>query len=104
MFTLLDQTTVREVVASTSEGILLCFKKLCPHCKNMEKVLEKFSISHPSVALFCLDSEESPEGMAALEAERVPTLVVIRNGRVVARKAGLMNPKELAAWYGKIGS
>jgi thioredoxin 1 len=34
-----------------------------------------------------------------LEAERAPTIIVIKNGAVAARKAGLMNPKEMKAFF-----
>ena len=99
MYTELTLDTYKEAIASTEQGILLCSKKLCPHCANMAKVMEKFNAKQPSVALFKLDSEEEPEAMAALGAERVPTLLIIKAGKVVATKAGLMNPKELAALY-----
>lgn len=99
MYTELTQDTYREAIAATEQGVLLCSKKLCPHCANMAKVMEKFNAKQPDVKLFKLDSEEQPEAMAALGAERVPTILVIKGGKVTAVKAGLMNPKELAALY-----
>jgi len=99
MYTELTQETYKEAIASTAQGVLLCSKKLCPHCANMAKVMEKFSAKQPGVTLFKLDSEEQPEVMAALGAERVPTLMIIKGGKVAATKTGLMNPKELAALY-----
>lgn len=99
MYTELTIDTYKEAIASTERGILLCSKKLCPHCANMAKVMEKFTMKQSAVKLFKLDSEEQPDAMAALGAERVPTLFIIKNGKVAAKKAGLMNPKELAALY-----
>lgn len=89
----------KETIEKTEKGILLCHKKLCPHCKNMEKVIEKFSAKNPGVNIFTLDSEDSPEAMTALGAERVPTIMIIKGGKVAATKTGLMNPKELTALY-----
>ncbi|MDR0816453.1 MAG: thioredoxin family protein, partial [Desulfovibrio sp.] len=74
---------------------------LCPHCRNMEKVMEKFSGQHPEVSLFKLDSEEEPEVMASLEIERAPTVIIIKNGKRVASKTGLMNPRELTSLFDK---
>lgn len=99
MYTELTLDTYKEAIAATEQGVLLCSKKLCPHCANMAKVMEKFNAKQPGVKLFKLDSEEEPEAMAALGAERVPTLIIIKGGKVAATKAGLMNPKELAALY-----
>lgn len=91
----------REKIASVEQGLLLCHKKLCPHCKNMEKVIEKFMGQRPGLTLILLDSEEEPETLAALGAERVPTIMILKGGKVAGQKSGLMNPKELAALYDK---
>lgn len=99
MYTELTLDTYKEAVASTEQGILLFSKKLCPHCANMAKVIEKFNAKQPDVTLLKIDSEEQPDAMVALGAERVPTIFVIKGGKTVATKAGLMNPKELAALY-----
>lgn len=37
MLTTLDGTSFANTLATTEKGICICFKKLCPHCKNMEK-------------------------------------------------------------------
>lgn len=99
MYTELTLDTYKDALASTEQGILLCSKKLCPHCANMAKVIEKFNTKEPGVKFFKLDSEEQPDAMVALGAERVPTLFVIKGGKIVSTKTGLMNPKELAALY-----
>ena len=65
----------------------------------MGKVIDKFAARHPDLTLLALDSEEEPEAMAALGVERVPTILIIKNGAVVASKMGLMNPRELAALF-----
>lgn len=99
MYTQVTSTTYTAAITATRQGVLLCFKKLCPHCKNMEKVMEKFSAQRSEIALFKLDSEEDPEAMSALGAERVPTILIIKDGKVTALKTGLMNPRELAALF-----
>ena len=99
MYTQVTKATYKAAIANTEQGVLICSKNLCPHCKNMEKVLEKFSVQRPSVTFLQLNSEEEPEAMAALGAERAPTILVIKNGNVVATKTGLMNPREMIALY-----
>lgn len=99
MFTQLTDADFEQVLAATASGVVIFFKKQCPHCKNMEKVLEKFTAKNPDVALFSMDSEENPATVERLEAERAPTIIVIKNGAVAARKAGLMNPKEMKAFF-----
>jgi len=88
--------------ASLSDAILFFHKELCPHCKNMEKVLIKFSAKAPSVEIFSIDSESHPELMEKLTFERVPTLVFVRNGEVIKVHSGLMNPRELKALHASL--
>ena len=99
MFTSVTAATYQDAIAKTEQGVLLCSKQLCPHCKNMKKVLEKFSVQRPGLNFLELDSEAEPEAMAAIGAERVPTVLVIKGGKVVATKAALMNPREMLALY-----
>ena len=99
---MLRQLTASDYQAAFSQtkgGVCLFFKQLCPHCKNMEKVLEKFAALQPDAALYGMDIQESADAAAALGAERAPTILVIKNGAVVQKKAGLMNPKEMLAFY-----
>lgn len=87
-------------IGETEEGILLVHKKLCPHCLNVRKVIEKFlGTGNGAISLMCIDSEENPEAMLALSVVRVPTLLVIKKGKVAATRVGLMNPRELAELY-----
>lgn len=99
MFHQLNDADYQETFASTRAGVCIFFKKLCPHCRNMEKVLEKFSSRMPDVRLLSIDSEENPQAMSACGAERAPTIVVLKGGKIAATRAGLMNPKELIAFY-----
>jgi thioredoxin 1 len=80
-------------------GILFYYKKICPHCKALRKVVEKFTAANAGVAAMQIDSEENPGAMETMGVEKVPTLLVIKNGEVAARKVGLMNVREMTALY-----
>ncbi|WP_022655399.1 thioredoxin family protein [uncultured Desulfovibrio sp.] len=99
MFTQLDDTGYKAAIEACEAGVALFYKKLCPHCKNMEKVLDKFSGLGTGVSLFSLDIEENPAAAQEFSAERAPTILVVKNGKVTGQKAGLMNPKEMLAFY-----
>ena len=99
MFTAVQDVDFRSTVQSLENGVLIFVKKLCPHCKNMLKVLEKFQNIVPGVPVYTVDSEECPDSMATSGVERVPTVCVIKSGQISARKNGLMNPREMAAFY-----
>ncbi len=46
MIEIITEADYKDRLAATQNGVLLFFKKLCPHCKNMEKVLEKFGAAN----------------------------------------------------------
>ena len=75
MIEIITEADYKDRLAATQNGVLLFFKKLCPHCKNMEKVLEKFGAAKPGIALYGIE--------------------------VKASKVGLMNPREMAAFFEK---
>ena len=96
----LTDKNYEEIIAATQSGLILFHKKLCPHCLNMKKVIEKFiAAKGEGVSVMYMDSEENPEGMQSLDVERVPTLEIIKNGKVAVTKSGLMNPRELAVFF-----
>ena len=88
-----------EAKLARATGVLLFYKKLCPNCKALEKMLEKFFAANPDVKYMRIDSEECPAAMKAFTTERVPTICVLRDGQVVARKVGLMNLREMTDFY-----
>jgi thioredoxin 1 len=96
--TLVSDVDFQEKLAHAA-GVLMFFKKTCPNCKALEKMLDKFFTANPEVPYLRIDSEESPAAMAAFSTERVPTICVLRDGQVVARKVGLMNLREMTEFY-----
>jgi thioredoxin len=79
----------------TANGIVLFYKKICPHCKAMKKVIDKVSTADPTLIVMQIDSESNPAAMAELGVERVPTLLLAKEGRIVQQKSGLMNARQL---------
>lgn len=94
----ITDTDYKEKLAQ-ADGLLIFYKKLCPNCKALEKMLEKFLGANPDVQYIRIDSEECPDAMKAYDTERVPTLIVLRKGQVVARKVGVMNLREMTGFY-----
>ena len=60
MIEIITEADYKDRLAATQNGVLLFFKKLCPHCKNMEKVLEKFGAAKPGIALYGIDIKRTP--------------------------------------------
>lgn len=88
-----------QVGLERASGILLFYKKLCPNCKAMEKMLDKFFAANPEINYLRVDSEESPAAMKSLGVERVPTLCIFKDGQLLSKKVGLMNLREMTDFY-----
>ena len=99
-FAVLDASTVEQWI-SEKNGIILCHKKLCPHCKVMHTVLEKARNINGDLHVACIDSEEQSGLMEKYHVERVPVLLICKAGDIVQRKNGIMNPNELLTFYDK---
>lgn len=99
MFKAIADSEFSSAVQSLENGVVIFVKKLCPHCKNMLKMLEKFQKMVSDVSVYTADIEECPAAMAALAVERAPTICVVKGGAIAAQKTGLMNPREMAAFY-----
>lgn len=100
MFTVIQDSDFATTLQSIDAGVIIFIKKLCPHCKNMLKALEKFQKIIPGVSVYTVDSEECPSSMTAAGVERVPTVCIVKQGNISAQKTGLMNPREMASFYG----
>lgn len=86
-------------IEAADDAIIFYHKELCPHCKNMEKVLNKFSKKTGVTNIYSVDSNEEPIQMGTYGIERVPSLMFVKKGKVIHVKTGLLNPKELTALY-----
>lgn len=95
----LTDADYRRSMAGTDEGLILFYKKLCPHCQNIKKVIEKFSDKAPAAAVMTIDIEDQTQAAAELGVDRAPTTIIIKNGQETFRKPGLFNPRELAKFY-----
>lgn len=99
MYQSIADSTFFSTVQGTDGGVVIFVKKLCPHCKNMLKMFEKFEKIVPGVSIYTADIEECTASSATLSVERAPTVCVVKGGKIAAQKTGLMNPREMAAFY-----
>lgn len=84
---------------NTHNGIIICHKHLCPHCKIMGTVLDKVKAMVPELELAAVESVEQADLMKTMGVERVPTLCAVKKGVIAARHSGVMNPAETLKWY-----
>lgn len=67
-------------------------RMMTPHFAAAARELE------PGVRLLKLNSQDEPEIARSLQISGIPTLVLFRDGREVARQSGAMSANQIVAW------
>ena len=70
----------------------------CGPCRMMAPHFEKAAAQLPHVRFAKVDTEACPQTNAELQIRSIPTLILYRGGREIARQAGAMPANELVAW------
>jgi len=98
MFTEINDANFSDSVA-TGLNIVLFYKEKCPFCKAMEKIITKFAdrpgVADKSIGYFHINRETSPQSVEAMAVERVPAVIVFRDGVKVHTKSGDVTYKDL---------
>jgi thioredoxin 2 len=95
-----DEAGFAKLLANTEIPLVVDFwASWCGPCKMMAPVFEKAAAEYEPRARFLKVNTETAQALAARYAIRsIPTLLVIAEGREVARQAGAMDPRSLAQW------
>lgn len=98
MFTEINDENFAGTIA-TGLNIVLFYKEKCPFCKAMEKIITKFSgrpeVAGKEIGYFHINRETSPRSVETMAVERVPTVVVFRDGVKMHIKSGDVTYKDL---------
>ena len=71
----------------------------CGPCRAMAPILEQATKQlEPKVRTAKVDSDAAPELAARFAVRSIPTLLLIRHGREIARAGGVMPMDKLVAW------
>jgi thioredoxin 1 len=86
----------REVLSADLPVVVDFFATWCGPCKMLGPILEKLAASHEGKIKFVkVDVDEEPALAEACDITGVPTLVIVKDGRVMDRVVGLMSPRAL---------
>lgn len=71
----------------------------CGPCRAMAPMFERAAQQlEPKVRLLKLNSDTAPTLSSRLNISGIPTLLLLRGGREVARNAGAMDARSIVAW------
>ena len=88
-------------VAGTELPVLVDFwAEWCGPCRSMAPQFAAAARQLPDVRFVKVDSDEAPRASAQYGIRSIPTLVLVHNGREVARRSGAVPAGEIVAWVG----
>jgi len=67
----------------------------CGPCKALAPTLEEVAVENPQAKVCKVDIDESPELAARYGVKSIPSLMVFKDGQVVARQNGLPSKNRL---------
>ena len=98
MQTVDDKTFASEVTASKVPVIVKLGAQWCAPCRAMAPALEQAATTLTGMRVVEVDIDRSPATYMRLGSPSVPTTILFRGGREVARRTGAMSAPGILAW------
>lgn len=92
------------VVATKLPVIVDLWAPWCGPCRMVAPILERVSKSYAGhLKIVKVNVDENPRLAARFQAQSIPTMLLLKNGKVAARQVGAMAQPQLESWLTQNG-
>ena len=85
----IDQNNFRSEVLSSEKPVLLDFwASWCGPCRMLSPILEQVAEERPDVKVCKVNIDEQPDLASQFQVFSIPTLVVMKDGKIMSQSAG----------------
>lgn len=92
-----SENYAQEVLESDKTVLLDFFAVWCGPCKMIAPILEEIAEEREDVKICKIDVDQAMDIAAQFRVVSIPTLVVLREGKVIAQSVGAMPKAEILA-------
>ena len=90
-----------EEVMNSEKPVLLDFwASWCGPCRMVGPIIDEIAAEHPEYKVVKINVDEEPELASKFQVVSIPTLVVMKNGRIVQQSAGARPKNQILAMMG----
>lgn len=94
----LDPSSMEEAVNSGETWVVDFWASWCGPCKKLAPIYEEVSEEIEDVNFGKVNMEEHSDLATKYQVSALPTLLIIKDGDIVAKNAGMMDKESLTEW------
>ncbi len=97
VITVTKENFQKEVLESEKTVLLDFWASWCGPCRMVSPIVDEISEERPDIAVGKINVDEQPELAGKFGVASIPTLVVLREGRIVRQSVGAMPKARILA-------